>query len=104
MKEEISHYDWLDQNLMTFFKNVGVDINNPYNGTGIIAAHGDKCYGYRYKFEENSIPFCHGVAIYLLTYVNPYSKECRENKNSYVDLGQWIVDNYEKFRPYLPKV
>lgn len=63
----MNHYDWLDENLPAFFSNLGIDLNK--RCAGIITAHGDKCYGYKDYWERNGVPFYHGVAIYLLSYL-----------------------------------
>lgn len=95
----MSYYDWLDENLETFFENVGIHID--YHG-GLIAAHGDKCHCYRNDWEKAGIPFEHGVAIYLLTSVNPYADQVHETEEGWVDVKQWVMDNYPKFKPHLP--
>lgn len=95
----MSHYDWLQKNLSTFFERVGVDFDQ---NAGIIGAHGDKGYGYRWRWEEHGIPFEHGMAIYLLTYTRPFSHEVRETGSTWVDPAQWVIDNYERFKDKLP--
>lgn len=97
----MSHYDWLNQNFELFCKSAGVDDDEH---RGLIGAHGDKCYGYRHAWEDAGIPFEHGVAIFLLTYVNPYGKEVRETENGWVNVMQWVLDNYSRFKPFLPPV
>ena len=42
--DRINHYDWLDANLDTLFANLGKPIDYV---SGLISAHGDKCYGYK---------------------------------------------------------
>lgn len=73
-----SHYDWLYANLSSIFKKFGLNYNN---NAGIIGAHSDKAYSYKHEWEEYSIHFFHGIAIYLLSYVQPYNKEvpCKIN-------------------------
>jgi hypothetical protein len=71
-------------------------------GDGGIVAHGDKCYSYRSEWESKGIPFEHGVAIYLLTYLRPYSKEVRETSNGWVAPKDWVIANYHKFVNHLP--
>lgn len=97
----MSHYDYLEEHLPTIFEKVG--INWDWNA-GIIGAHGDKCYGYRDRWEEAGIPFEHGVAIYLMTYCRPYGNEVRQTENSWVDAWSWVIDNYDRFKEHLPEV
>ena len=95
----MNHYQWLQLHLWTFLANVGV---NPDTCRGIISSAGDKCYSYRYKWESKGIPFPHGVAIYFLTYLKPYSSEVRETAGGWIDAGDWVVTNYPKFKEFLP--
>ena len=95
----MSHYDWLEQNVEAFFASLNIDPSRA--NKGFIVAHGDKCYSYRYEWEQAGIPFEHGVAIYFLTYLRPYSEESRETKNGWVPVDQWVIDNYERFKPHL---
>lgn len=95
----MSHYDWLNENLKEFFDGVGINID--YH-KGVIVAHGDKCYGYKHAWEQAGIPFEHGVAIYLLTYFNPFADEVRQTDDGWVDVKQWVIDNYPKFKRFLP--
>lgn len=88
-------------NLDTFLKRVGINVDW---SAGLITAHGDKCYGYKWRWEEENIPFEHGVAIYLLTYFKEYDiREQYERSGKWIDPGQWVIDNYARFRPYLPE-
>jgi len=77
-------------------------LHPPQSYLGMITAHGDKCYGYRAEWDAAGIPFEHGVAIYLLTYCSPYSKESRETEEGWVDPWRWVIANYERFKPHLP--
>jgi len=100
-----SHYDYLKEHFMDFYNNVcEAECVFPSHcvNEGIIVAHGDKCYSYRDKFESNGIPFAKGVAIYLLSYLNPWDNEVRETANGWVAPDEWVVDNKSRFLPYLP--
>ena len=83
-----------------FFEAVGVSFDE---NAGIVSCHGDKCYGYQHQWEENNIPFEHGVAIYLLTYVRPYGHEVRDTTDGWIDPGNWVVKNYSRFKEHLLK-
>ena len=74
--------------------------------SGMIVAHGDKCYSYQQYWEKQGIPFAHGVAIYLVSYLPPYNKEVRVNApdGSWVAPMNWVADNYRaghKFADFL---
>lgn len=97
-----SHYDWLEVHLMGFFKKIGIDTN--INNSGIISAHGDKFYSYRSGWEEAGVPFFHGAAIMLASYCQPYSKEVRETEHGWVQPDKWVIDNYERFKQFLPAI
>ena len=96
----MNHYDWLEEHLKEFFENVGVEID--YH-SGLITAHGDKCYGYEHIWTENEIPFRYGVAIYLLSYMKPFSDEVRDTENEWVYPDIWVITNYLRFLPFFPK-
>lgn len=95
----MSHYDWLEKHFNSFYKNV---TGKDYDVRGMIVAHGDKCYSHRDTFEKSGIPFERGVAIYLLTYINPFSKEVRETENGWIDPFVWIINNYNRFVLHFP--
>ena len=86
----MNHYDWLDDNLEKFFYNIGVEID--YH-QGLITAHGDKCYDYEDTWKKHGIPFHHGVAIYLLSYIKPYDNESRETDNGWMPVNKWVINN-----------
>lgn len=93
-----NHYQWLEANLPAFSKTMGL----PYCLTSLISCDGDKCYGYRYRWEKEGIPFCHGVALYLLIGVYPWSKEARQTPQGWVAPVDWVVENYPRFKDKLP--
>lgn len=98
----VNHYKYLDKYFFVFLKNMGYDYGN-FHG-GIVTAHGDKCYGYRRRWEEAGLPFAHGVAIYLLTYLDPWEAETRETEDGWVDCCEWIIKNKDRFLPFLPPI
>jgi len=98
---KVNHYKWLDKHFFTFLKNIGG--NDSFCG-GIVSAHGDKFYGYKGAWEDAGIQFPHGVAICLLTYLNPWCDEVQETPNGWVDAYQWVIDNYSRFKDMLPPV
>ena len=97
-----SHYDYLEDHLLEIFECVGV--NTDHYNKGMIGAHGDKAYGYKFDWNQAGIHFFHGVALYLLTYCHPFSCESRETDNGWIDPGKWVIDNYERFKDCLPPV
>jgi hypothetical protein len=96
------HYDYLEENLESFFLKIGIKPER-FN-KGIIVAHGDKCYGYEDTWEKAGLHFYHGVAIYLLTYLRPFCDEVRETKQGWVDVSKWIIENKDRFLPFLNPV
>lgn len=80
------------------FNHLGI---NGDHYCGIIVAHGDKCYGYKSNWQEADIPFEHGVALYLLTYVSPFDKESRETKNGWINPSDRVIANYPKYKDIL---
>lgn len=98
----MSHYNWLDANLKQFFANVGIDMERG-NG-GIISAHGDKGYSYQSQWEAAGIPFPHGMAIFLLSYIPPFANEVRETANGWVPVHKWVLDNYREGHAFVDKL
>jgi len=95
-----SHYGWLEDNLVQFFKNLGREDAKWW--PGII---GDKGYQYKDAWQKNGIPFEHGMALFLLSCLRPYRKtevyDWLDNPQG-KKVEQWVIDNYQKFKPYLP--
>jgi len=91
--EITNHYKWLDENFLKFLKKL--NIKNPEYYIGMIVAHGDKCYSYRYQWEEKGIPFEKGVAIYLVSYISPFSKTVRETQHGWVNPCDWVIYQWE---------
>lgn len=101
---EDNHYKYLEKVLPTFFNEVGVRGGWSWNA-GIIVAHGDKGYGYRYAWGKEGIPFNRGMAIFLLTYTYPFGQECRNYVDGeWVNGDTWVVRNYDKFKDTLERI
>ncbi len=96
-----SHYNYLNRHLPGFFEAVGVEWKS---NLGIITAHGDKAYGFRYEWEAAGIHFYHGVALYLLTYCYPFDLEVRETEQGWVAPQDWVIQKYPQFRKLLAPV
>ena len=97
-KRHWSHYDWLEEHFSDFVNKVGSDIG--WCG-GLVGTHGDKGYQYKDSWKSANIPFSHGMAIYLLTYLPPFSKEVRNTDNGFVQPHLWVIENYNRFKPFL---
>lgn len=98
----MNHYDWCEKYGGEFFKIVGI---NPSYVSSFLSCDGDKCYQYKERWENAGIPFVHGVLIYLITKSSPYVNEVRNTPNGWVDVCDWIIDNYtnnHKFFIILP--
>lgn len=97
----MNHYDLLEMFLPNFFELIPINWNH---NSGIIVAHGDKCYQYECEWAEHGIPFSHGVAIYLVSHCAPFSSEVRRTENGWVKPSKWVIDNYQRFKMFLPKL
>ena len=91
----MNHYKWLEKNLESLFISVG--LGNQYS-SGIITAHGDKCYSYEKRWSDAGIPFNHGVAMFLLSYFKPYCLDVRDTPDGWVDTYQWVIEMYPQFK------
>lgn len=101
----MSHYQDLEKYGPKFFQSLGLKIYGSEFDLSAIrslnSAEGDKCYGYRSDWEAAGIPFWHGVAIYYLTKMKPYSDECRDVRDlGWVPPGEWVKKNYERFKEH----
>lgn len=98
----VNHYEWLEQHFESFCD--GLQIKPVfYKGCvqGILACDGDKCEQYKNRWENAGVPYVHGAAIYLITKMAPFSSEVRNTANGFVEPGQWVIINYERFKPFL---
>jgi len=97
----MNHYKWLDKNFKVFLNNLEQgDLWK--NNKSIILTHGDKCYGYEDRWKKKGIPFEHGVAIYLLSYIKPWTDYVRVTVDGWVDPCEWVEKNYTNFENFLP--
>lgn len=100
-----NHYEYLDAHIATFLLRLTKQTLMELWCSGIVGAHGDKCYQYKDGWEKRGISFERGALLYLLTYVPPYSKEVREvikwngshYDKSWVDPYTWVIENYKRF-------
>ena len=97
-KRHWSHYDWLEEHFPDFAEKAGSGIG--WRGN-VIAAHGDKVYQYKDIWAAANIPFAHGAAIYLLTYIHPFTNEVRDTTKGFIPPQQWVIDNYNHFKQFL---
>lgn len=93
-----SAYDYLEAVLPPFFAAIGID---PRKAAGMAAAHGDKTEQYANDWDVRGIQYDHGVAIYMLTRIEPFAKEVRETNAGFVSPAAWVADNYSKYAPIL---
>jgi hypothetical protein len=101
----VNHYPYLEAHLPTVLKTLGQEVS----AISMITGDGDKCYGYSDMWERRGIPFPHGAAIYLLSYLSPYNKECRQTQTGWVPVQDWVANNYHpgdghEFSKILPAI
>lgn len=89
-----SHYDYLDLIIPIFFKLVFGEQVKPSYYAGLSSAHGDKCCGYKYSWQENGINFYRGALLYMLTYTSELDVEKHKSK-------EWVINNYQKYLPLI---
>lgn len=105
----MNHYGWLDLNFEQFLQSLGIGstflhdsgIGGVSDYRGMIVTHGDKCYSHANEWKRAGIPFEHGVALYLLTYIRPYSRQVRQTDKGWVDPCAWVINNYREFAKHL---
>ena len=99
--EAENHYLYLERVMGGFLEEVGVRADW---ADGLIAAHGDKAYSHEQVWSAAGIPFAHGVAMYLLTHVAPFSAEVRNTPSGWVAPEEWVVRNKSRFESRLRPV
>ena len=87
-----TYYDWLEEHFYDFLQNIGI---MPKWWINIIKTHGNEGYQYKDFWDKANIPFPHAMALYLLTYIPPYTNE--DFADSYI----WVINNYPKFKNLL---
>jgi len=80
--------NFLDKHLANFFRSAGVEYNES------ILDKAKEGTQFKAKWRDAGVPYEHGVAIYLLTYVEPYSTEVRVTPQGWVAPEDWVVKNY----------
>lgn len=92
-----SHYDWLKEHLNDFWVKVFDKTLEETCCAGIIGAHGDKGYCFKWDWEQEGIPFPHAMALYLLTYTEVMDRPKWESR-------EWVIENYPKYKEFLPPI
>lgn len=94
------NYEILDKKLAKLFSLLGI---NEEEAKGLHFAYDDKCDQYKQEWEEAGVPYEHGVMIYMLTFVSPFSENVRSTKNGWVAPEEWVIDTYfnKKFLEYI---
>jgi hypothetical protein len=94
-----NHYKWLERNFEPWLKTIPeLQANKQYEGCkGMITAHGDKCSSYKHLWAADGIKFEHGVALYLLSYLPPFSASVRDGSKTtkFVNPWEWVIKMYE---------
>ena len=86
-----NHYDYLDEMLNPFWKQVfGKTADEMFCG-GMVGAHGDKCYGYRHKWAEEGIDYQHGSLLFLLSYTSELGDRPK------YETCEWVIENYHRY-------
>lgn len=90
-------YDTLNRNFPIFLKNIGKEDQVQY-AESIIICDSDKCACYREIWKTHGIPYEHGVMIYLITKMKPYSDEARNT----ISASDFVIKYYEHFKKFMP--
>lgn len=90
-------YKKLNKVFPIFLKNIGKENQIPY-AESIIICDSDKCIQYYDIWEKNGIPFDHGVIIYLITKMKPYSDEARKT----ISASEFVIKYYNDFKKFIP--
>ena len=91
------NYDKLNRDFPIFLKNIGKE-NQVQYAESIIICDSDKCTQYKEVWERHGIPFEHGVMVYLITKMKPYSDEARKT----ISASNFVIKYYEHFKKFMP--
>lgn len=80
-----------------FLRNIGKEEQVQY-AESIIICDSDKCTQYRGTWESKGIPYEHGVMIYLITKMRPYSDEARVT----ISPCNFVIEHYDEFKKFIP--
>jgi hypothetical protein len=89
-----NHYTYLDAILEPFWLEVFKKTPSETWSAGIVAAHGDKAYGYRREWQQAGINHNRGTLLFLLTYTSEF-------KGGKSDSCEWVIENYPKYLPMI---
>lgn len=90
----VSHYKYLDAVIESFWVKVfGKTPSEMFCG-GIVSAHGDKCFDYKFSMPKRNIPFNRSALLFLLTYTKLMDREKHLSE-------EWVVENYNKYVPLI---
>jgi hypothetical protein len=73
-----------------------------FNMDGFSTSIGDKSQQYLDELAVSGIPRIHAILMHALTYIPPYSNECRATPNGWVAPIDWIKTKYELLKLVLP--
>ena len=90
-------YKKFKNDFSVFLENIGKENQIPYVES-IIVCDADKCTQYSEIWERNGIPYEHGVMIYLITKMRPYSNEARVT----ISPCDFVIKHYEAFKKFIP--
>ena len=93
----IRHHRYLDMILPIFARMVKFIEPKCMLELGFAAAHGDKCYQYKFSLEKAGVPFNRGTLLYLMTYTAIMDME--KSKSC-----EWVIKNYGRFRSILDTI
>jgi hypothetical protein len=95
---------WIDDNFWDFLKELGIHKSMFEKYERIIYSKIDLANHYKETFRRDEIPFYHGVCLFLLTYIPPWSAESGDiGDGIYIKVEDWIKSNYDFFKDKLPE-
>jgi len=99
-----NHYSWLNEHFFDFLVEIGCGDITLSQCVGILTSHGDKCYSYEDRWKAAGIPFEHGAALYLLSFISPWEENVRNTKNGWVPPVDWVINVYPNYKEALAKI
>jgi hypothetical protein len=89
-----NQYHFIDRVLPALLEQLGLPSDSC---GGLSSAHGDKFYSLRRDYKDLGYHFNFGAIVGILSYIDPFSQECRDTETGWVCPTKWNLNNLSRF-------
>jgi hypothetical protein len=101
MKSKID-YAWLEDAMPKILFNLGKPPEVWLYASNSARLYAHICHDFRFPWENNDIPFNHGIALFLLSFFEPWLSNSHDAETGEYDPQMWVLANYNRFKEYFP--